>query len=337
MKTDPRAGNDLDERLEADGRRAGSGPSRSSRAGELLGGLWRDWGLRLAFAGGMVAMVALVVGGLVVVRDGRFPWQPRPAPTALATAPATVPAIAPTPAPTPTGAVAATSPTAAPALATATLAPVAPAPSPTASPVRTTPTATGPTPTLDPQIGLGRHPLPPGVDLSDGPLLRELAKKSNHVAHADDGKLGSQLVTLFNGATDVDAIDIMRGDDSRLELYFTGRALEERRRWVERVRQDSRPFTTRVVTEHRVMRTILGNQGDGENAYLIADAATERTERIKPWRQGQGEDIEVLSVSEPTRKCYTWLVVPVNGTWRLEHQQHGDAGENGAHCPPGWV
>lgn len=308
-------------------------------------GHWgQEWGARLLVATGLLLPLVLVSLWSDLLRAGRLPRPTQSSPIPLRSEPtpwptALVAVSAPSPAP-----ITATRVTAVVAVATATATAIAPAAivaslppaptplQPTRPPVPTASARGGSPPTTDETIVRAIQPLPLGADISDGPFLRQEAHKVKGTVYADDRALGEQLAKRFLEAMEVEDNDIAMGDDSRLEEYFTGEALAQRRVWIQRVRQSTDIVTRRIVREHRVMRTLLGSQGDDERSYLVVDAAIKRTQRIRPWRPGR--PIEVLSISEPYRTCTSWLFIQVNGVWKLDGElmSRNDSG----FCPTGW-
>jgi hypothetical protein len=131
----------------------------------------------------------------------------------------------------------------------------------------------------------------------------------------------------------VEGVDVENGDDSRVREYFTGEALALQLRRIQRARQVPGPIQQRIFTEHRVMRTILAGQGDDDQAYVLADAATERVQEIKPWKRGSGQPVEVLKETDTVRVCYTWQIRQADGKWKLD-QQNRSVGSG--YCPDGW-
>jgi hypothetical protein len=241
----------------------------------------------------------------------------KPAPTRPpAAAPATAVPSATTAAPTPTSGPA----------ATIALRPTVVTPAPTAAPVAATPR-----PTEEGRY-LGNDPLPPGVDLTNGPLLKELKERGAKGANVGDGGLGDELKSAYVAALKVERQALNTGDDSQLQLHFTGEALERLQRLTARIKADTGNTMTVGVFDPRVMEFMPETATPG--VYEVVDARTITIDTVE--RLPDGKPGKVIKPGVPSRACYSVQMTKVNGRWKVQSEDVETGGAEGGRCPPYW-
>jgi hypothetical protein len=299
VQIDPRMQEEADEELEAWRRQAGVKAPRFAGAGDRLRAWWYGWSLWLLVVGGLLLALIAVVVGVDMARTGRLPWVMSATP-----APATRPAAGPTlSVGTPAGT---TSPA---TIASAGAAQATPAPTtiptvaPTMSPAPATPTLAPPTPTatFDPRAKQGM-----------GEGLREIKAAGAPGVDVGDGGRGDALKQRFLDAMKVWNVDILNGDGSRVDEYFTGELRENALLRLANVQKEKPGDVTQILlVDHRVMDFI---QGDGTR-YIIYDS-----QDVRPRWQKRGPDGrlgEIIRDGELSRRCETWTLVPVDGVYKV--------------------
>ena len=246
---------------------------------------------------------------------------------AVASAPPTN--SAPVAAATPTAPPAAT-PTSVPA-ATMTPRPTGPAAAPTPIPP-TAPTATATARVTEEGRYLGREPLPPGIDLTNGPVLKELKERGAKGVNASDGGLGEELKAAYEAALQVERQALNVNDDSQLRQYFTGEALERLLRLVARGKADTSKYTTIGVYEPRVMQFFPETTVPG--VYEIVDARTQIIHTVE--RLPDGKPGKIVKEGQPERVCYSVQMVREGGRWKVQSEDVETGGVEGGRCPPYW-
>jgi hypothetical protein len=239
------------------------------------------------------------------------PTSPPPAPPA--TVAPTIPAAAPTP-------------TAAPA-ASATPRPTIATPAPTtASTIAATPR-----PTEEGRY-LGRDPLPPGVDLTNGPYLKEMKARGAKGANVGDGGLGDELKAAYLAALKGEEQALNANDPSQVSQFFTGEELERLQAAIEKDRTDTRSLMSVVKYEPLVMEFMPETAVPG--VYEVVDARTETISTAR--RLPDGKPGEVVKPGEPARVCYSVQLIKVNGRWKVQSADAENDGPDGHRCPPYW-
>jgi hypothetical protein len=275
-------------------------------------------GAALVVAGVLIA--ALVISPLLRPR----PAEPTPAPT-LAQAPPTVPSAVPSPT-----TAASAPPTPAPAPATPMVAPTTPILA-TRTPPPSSPTAQ---PAGTPTEGryLGRDPLPAGVDLTNGPFLKDLKARGYPGVNVGDGGLGDELKAAYLAALKVEEEALNNNDDSRIRDYFTGEALERLQRLIDRGKASTDNFADLIKLEPRVMEFIPTTSQAG--VYEVVDARTQTISLVRKLPDGQPSP--VVKAGEPERVCYSVQMLKEGNRWKVEFEEAHHDGPNGHKCPPGW-
>jgi hypothetical protein len=255
--------------------------------------------------------------------------------------------IEPTPAPLPTTAAAMTpgtsgGPTASPGISQApTITPTAvPTITVAASPTRvpptptTTPPTASPTPsgTADPARYLGRDPLPPGVDLTNGPFLKDLKARGHPGVNVGDGGLGDEIKAAYLEALKIEEEALNNNDDSRIRDHFTGEALERLQRLVARGKASTDAYADVIKLEARVMEFVPTTATPGK--YEVVDARTQTINMVRKFPDGKPSLI--VRQGEPERVCYSVQMLKVEGRWKVEFEEAHHDGPNGYKCPPGW-
>jgi hypothetical protein len=271
----------------------------------------------------------LVVVGVLLAVVIVAPWltpqpiEPTPAPTRVATvaAPSVVlsPAASPDTPPTQTSA---------PTRPTVVL--------PTAVPATRTPLPLTPTvqPAGTPREGryLGRDPLPPGIDLSNGPFLKDLKASGYPGVSIGDGGVGDELKAAYLEALKVEQQALNTGNDARLRQHFTGEALASLERRTARIRASTSPTASAYEFRPLVMEFIPRTARPG--VYEIVDARTQSLATVE--RLPDGTHGKVIKAGEAERACYSVQMLKEGGRWKVEFEEAHHDGPEGGKCPPYW-
>lgn len=188
----------------------------------------------------------------------------------------------------------------------------------------------GPRPTPTPEFGryLGRDPLPAGIDLSDGPFLKQLRAQGAPGVSVADGGLGDALKMAYLTAVQAEQEALTTLDAARLPEHFVGPALADLRTRIAGVR-DGQAQRTIVRHQSRVMAFIPLSSG---LTFTLTDARTETT-----WPgASDGTASATVGPGETARECYLASLRWQAGRWLVEGlaRQHG--GPQGKYCPPAW-
>lgn len=273
----------------------------------------------------------LVVTGVLLAALVISPWlRPQPA--------------EPTPVPAPTLAPTAAVPAAVVSPVAGTSVPASQVPSPATSPAApATPAPATPTslpsslttqPAATPGEGryLGRDPLPSGVDLTNGPFLKELKSSGYPGVSVGDGGLGDQLKAAYLEALKVEVEALNTGDDSRLRQHFTGEALDSLMRRTARIRSST--SSTASAYEYKPLVMAFIPQTAKLGVYEVVDARTQSIATVD--RLPDGAHGKVIKPGEPERACYSVQMQKEDGSWKVEFEEAHHDGSQGGKCPPYW-
>ncbi|MCC6630399.1 MAG: hypothetical protein IT340_23725, partial [Chloroflexi bacterium] len=174
------------------------------------------------------------------------------------------------------------------------------------------------------------RPLPPGPIPVNGPVLQRLQDGGRPGARTDQPGPGPELKERFLAAMAEEDRAFEKLDDSRLPQFFTGEALADLQRQMEREKSDKDGITDRVSRTHLVMQFLPKSDG----GYQVVNALTERIDRIQ--RLPDGKYGQVVREGRGQRLCFSWLSVQESGMWKFSQVDRLDGGVDGALCPPGW-
>lgn len=294
---------------------------------------------RILIGGGVVVVVALLgvlawqawevrnraqaeeIRGATAVAGLAPTWTAIAQPRATATLPptsTTMPTAAPTAAP-----------------ASATVRPASPTTAPTPVPATQPAAAAAAAPAATPgEEGryLGRDPLPAGVDLTNGPFLQDLKARGARGASVGDGGLGDEIKAAYEAALHVERQALNNADDSQLRQHFTGEALDDLLRRIDRRKNETDRFTSIGVYVPRVMEFIPETTVPG--AYEVIDARTITISTAE--RLPDGQPGKVTKAGEPARACYSVIMAKEDGRWKVQSQDVRQDGPKGHKCPPYW-
>jgi hypothetical protein len=207
--------------------------------------------------------------------------------------------------------------------------PTAVPPTPTAASPSATPVPSG---TPNPDRYLGRDPLPPGVNLSNGPFLKDLKARGYPGVNVGDGGLGDELKAAYLAALNVEEEALNNNDDSRTRDHFTGEALERLQRLIARGQASTDKYADVIKLEARVMEFIPTTAKPG--IYEVVDARTQTITMVR--KLPDGKPGPVVKAGDPERVCYSATMVKENGRWKVEAADAHHDGPQGHKCPPGW-
>lgn len=199
------------------------------------------------------------------------------------------------------------------------------------TPVPATKPVAGATPTAEGRY-LGRDPLPPGIDLTNGPVLKELKARGAKGVNVGDGGLGDELKAAYEAALQVERQSLDTNDDGQLRQYFTGEALERLLRLVARGKADTGKYTTVGVYEPRIMQFMPETTVPG--VYEVVDARTQTIHTVE--RLPDGKPGKIVKEGQPERVCYSVQMVKEGGRWKVQTEDVETGGVSGGRCPPYW-